>query len=51
MVAPCRRWRVHQRFELDKVVAPPSLPSALRAFERDFLSRAGFVPGARDWEV
>ncbi|SGZ27212.1 BQ5605_C025g10082 [Microbotryum silenes-dioicae] len=45
------RWRVHQRFELDKVVAPPSLPSALRAFERDFLSRAGFVPGARDWEV
>ncbi|SGY93040.1 BQ5605_C037g11568 [Microbotryum silenes-dioicae] len=44
------RWRVHQRFELDKVVAPPSLPSALRAFERDFLSRAGFVPGARDWE-
>ncbi|SGY90857.1 BQ5605_C039g11833 [Microbotryum silenes-dioicae] len=39
------------RFELDKVVAPPSLPSALRAFERDFLSRAGFVPGARDWEV
>ncbi|SGY96019.1 BQ5605_C036g11535 [Microbotryum silenes-dioicae] len=45
------RWRVHQRFELDKDVAPPSLPSALRAFERDFLSRAGFVPGARDWEV
>ncbi|SGY15525.1 BQ5605_C013g07393 [Microbotryum silenes-dioicae] len=45
------RWRVHQWFELDKVVAPPSLPSALRAFERDFLSRAGFVPGARDWEV
>ncbi|SGY45837.1 BQ5605_C001g00344 [Microbotryum silenes-dioicae] len=45
------RWRVHQRFELDNVVAPPSLPSALRAFERDFLSRAGFVPGARDWEV
>ncbi|SGY97382.1 BQ5605_C035g11400 [Microbotryum silenes-dioicae] len=31
--------------------APPSLPIALRAFERDFLSRAGFVPGARDWEV
>ncbi|SGY56521.1 BQ5605_C006g04142 [Microbotryum silenes-dioicae] len=45
------RWRVHQRFELDKVVAPPSLPSTLRAFEREFLSRAGFVPGARDWEV
>ncbi|SCZ91661.1 BZ3500_MvSof-1268-A1-R1_Chr5-1g07589 [Microbotryum saponariae] len=45
------RWRVHQRFELDNVVAPSSLPSALRAFERDFLSRAGFVPGARDWEV
>ncbi|SCZ96566.1 BZ3500_MvSof-1268-A1-R1_Chr4-4g07432 [Microbotryum saponariae] len=44
------RWRVHQRFELDNVVASPSLPSALRAFERDFLSRAGFVPGARDWE-
>ncbi|SCZ87244.1 BZ3500_MvSof-1268-A1-R1_C153g00799 [Microbotryum saponariae] len=44
------RWRVHQRFELDNVVAPPSLPSALRAFERDFLSRAGFVPGVRDWE-
>ncbi|SGZ29459.1 BQ5605_C056g12666 [Microbotryum silenes-dioicae] len=44
------RWRVHQRFELDKVVAPPSLPSALRAFERDFLSRAGFGAGARDWE-
>ncbi|SCZ98675.1 BZ3500_MvSof-1268-A1-R1_Chr3-1g05541 [Microbotryum saponariae] len=44
------RWRVHQRFELDKVMASPSLPSALRAFERDFLSRAGFVPGARDWE-
>ncbi|SGZ09072.1 BQ5605_C030g10838 [Microbotryum silenes-dioicae] len=44
------RWRVHQRFELDNVVAPPSLPSALRAFERGFLSRAGFVPGARDWE-
>ncbi|SGZ21705.1 BQ5605_C042g12000 [Microbotryum silenes-dioicae] len=47
----CRGDDVHQRFELDKVVAPPSLPSALRAFERDFLSRAGFVPGARDWEV
>ncbi|SCV74041.1 BQ2448_6473 [Microbotryum intermedium] len=45
------RWRVHQRFEKDRVVAPPSIPSALRAFERDFLSRAGFVPGARDWEV
>ncbi|SGZ35631.1 BQ5605_C143g13437 [Microbotryum silenes-dioicae] len=44
------RWRVHQRFELDKVVALLA-PSALRAFERDFLSRAGFVPGARDWEV
>ncbi|SCZ89483.1 BZ3500_MvSof-1268-A1-R1_Chr1-1g01210 [Microbotryum saponariae] len=44
------RWRVHQRFELDNVVAPPSLPSTLRAFERDFLSRAGFVPGVRDWE-
>ncbi|SGY88376.1 BQ5605_C138g13414 [Microbotryum silenes-dioicae] len=34
-----------------RVVAPPSIPSALRAFKRDFLSRAGFVPGARDWEV
>ncbi|SCV67509.1 BQ2448_5120 [Microbotryum intermedium] len=45
------RWRVHQRFEKDRVVAPHSIPSALRAFERDFLSRAGFVPGARDWEV
>ncbi|SGY14737.1 BQ5605_C013g07070 [Microbotryum silenes-dioicae] len=45
------RWRVHQRFEKDRVVAPPSIPSALRAFKRDFLSRAGFVPGARDWEV
>ncbi|SCV73778.1 BQ2448_6208 [Microbotryum intermedium] len=45
------RWRVHQRFEKDRVVAPPSIPSALRAFEREFLSRAGFVPGARDWEV
>ncbi|SGZ08010.1 BQ5605_C030g10761 [Microbotryum silenes-dioicae] len=44
------RWRVHQWFELDNVVAPPSLPSALRAFEQDFLSQAGFVPGARDWE-
>ncbi|SGZ05856.1 BQ5605_C031g10895 [Microbotryum silenes-dioicae] len=45
------RWDVHQRFEKDRVVAPPSIPSALRAFKRDFLSRAGFVPGARDWEV
>ncbi|SGY55966.1 BQ5605_C006g04098 [Microbotryum silenes-dioicae] len=45
------RWHVHQRFEKDRVVAPPSIPSALRAFKRDFLSRAGFVPGARDWEV
>ncbi|SGY27628.1 BQ5605_C126g13336 [Microbotryum silenes-dioicae] len=44
------RWHVHQRFEKDRVVAPPSIPSALRAFKRDFLSRAGFVPGARDWE-
>ncbi|SCV73616.1 BQ2448_6046 [Microbotryum intermedium] len=35
------RWRVHQRFEKVRVVAPPSIPSALRAFERDFLSRAG----------
>ncbi|SCV74726.1 BQ2448_7755 [Microbotryum intermedium] len=42
---------VHQRFEKDRVVAPPSISSALWAFERDFLSRAGFVPGARDWEV
>ncbi|SCV71346.1 BQ2448_2934 [Microbotryum intermedium] len=42
------KWMVHQRFEKDRVVAPPSIPSALRAFERDFLSRAGFVPGARD---
>ncbi|SGY89027.1 BQ5605_C132g13378 [Microbotryum silenes-dioicae] len=39
------------RFEKDRVVAPPSIPSALRAFNRDYLSRAGFVPGARDWEV
>ncbi|SGZ35555.1 BQ5605_C062g12760 [Microbotryum silenes-dioicae] len=45
------RWHVHQRFEKDRVVAPPSIPSALRAFNRDYLSRAGFVPGARDWEV
>ncbi|SGY53843.1 BQ5605_C006g03809 [Microbotryum silenes-dioicae] len=45
------RWHVHQRFKKDRVVAPPSIPSALRAFKRDFLSRAGFVPGARDWEV
>ncbi|SGZ35266.1 BQ5605_C066g12817 [Microbotryum silenes-dioicae] len=44
------RWHVHQRFEKDRVVAPPSIPSALRAFNRDYLSRAGFVPGARDWE-
>ncbi|SGZ35062.1 BQ5605_C069g12855 [Microbotryum silenes-dioicae] len=41
------RWHVHQRFEKDRVVAPPSIPSALRAFNRDYLS--GFVPGARDW--
>ncbi|SGY41788.1 BQ5605_C003g02557 [Microbotryum silenes-dioicae] len=39
------RWRVHQRFELDRVVAPPSIPSALRAFKRDFLSRAGLFLG------
>ncbi|SGZ35541.1 BQ5605_C062g12755 [Microbotryum silenes-dioicae] len=44
-------WFGWLRFEKDRVVAPPSIPSALRAFNRDYLSRAGFVPGARDWEV